>query len=131
MSTIRAASSPVSPSSALDLPAVQTHIVAIAATVDDIVRRTRSAAEDAEGGMENGSTAALHKHADPVLQVLEDCRVGLLEAGGEKDGVRGRVPGLAFRLARGTKVGFFLCLCSFCSWLLMRCAGACDARGSD
>ena len=48
--------------------------------------------------------AALDRHAAPVLQVLEECRAGLLDASEDRDGVKGRVPGLAFKIARATKV---------------------------
>jgi hypothetical protein len=76
----------------------------IATTVEDITNKVSD-------GMRALNNAALEKHADPVVRVLEECREGLLDVleeaesgrGGDED-VRRRVPGLAFKIARATKV---------------------------
>ncbi|KAL9071348.1 MAG: hypothetical protein Q9157_005490 [Trypethelium eluteriae] len=93
VSIIRAAS----PTATFDLATIQDHVADIATTVEDIVNRT----SDAMRAVEN--PAALEKHAAPVLRVLEECRAGLLDASEDGNGVRAKVPGLAFKIARGTK----------------------------
>ncbi|KAL9091089.1 MAG: hypothetical protein Q9165_005016 [Trypethelium subeluteriae] len=95
VSTIRAASA--SPTATLDLATIQDHVADIATTVEDIVNRS----SDAMRAVDN--PAALEKHAAPVLRVLEECRAGLLDASEDGNGVRAKVPGLAFKIARGTK----------------------------
>ncbi|KAI9659025.1 MAG: component of the polarisome [Bathelium mastoideum] len=104
VSTIRSVSNS---SSAIDLAPIQSHIASIANTVDDIVTATsdamRAPSFSTETSVSAATAATLEKHTGPILRVLEECRVGLLEAGEEREGIRGKVPGLAFKIARGTK----------------------------
>ncbi|KAI9707971.1 MAG: component of the polarisome [Bogoriella megaspora] len=93
--SIRSASS--SPSlSSIDLATIQDHVADISSTVEDIVHKTSDSMRELDNPV-------LDKFASPVIGVLEECRAGLLDASEERDGVRGRVPGLAFKIARATK----------------------------
>ena len=47
--------------------------------------------------------AALKKHTIPVVEVLEECRINLLEVD-VREGAREKVPPLAFKTARAMKV---------------------------
>ncbi|EOD48476.1 putative cell polarity protein [Neofusicoccum parvum UCRNP2] len=76
---------------------IQQHINDINRTVYDIGSKTREAVSNTRNG-------ALAKHATPVVDLLEDCREGLLSALDENEaGMREKIPPLAFKIARATK----------------------------
>lgn len=78
---------------------IQHHINDINRIVYDISFKTREA-------VSNTRNSALAKHATPVVDLLEDCREGLLSALQENEsGKREKIPPLAFKIARATKVG--------------------------
>ncbi|KAF2138304.1 uncharacterized protein K452DRAFT_301262 [Aplosporella prunicola CBS 121167] len=76
---------------------IERYVTEISRTVQDISYKTREA-------IENVHNPALTKHAAPAVEVLEECREGLLEAINlEEGGKRDRIPPLAFKIARATK----------------------------
>lgn len=76
---------------------IQHHINDINRIVYDISFKTREA-------VSNTRNSALAKHATPVVDLLEDCREGLLSALQENEsGKREKIPPLAFKIARATK----------------------------
>jgi len=70
---------------------IKAYVSQISQAVDDIRLRSNDAIDLARN-------EALNKHAPPVVSVLEDCRQGLQESRQDK------MPGFAFRIARGMKV---------------------------
>lgn len=80
---------------------IEHHINDINRTVYDIGIKTREA-------VNNTRNSALAKHATPVVDLLEDCRGALLSAlQDDEAGKREKIPPLAFKIARATKV----CIC--------------------
>lgn len=86
--------------------AIDQHINDINRTVYDIGFKTREA-------ITNTRNSSLSKHATLVVDLLEECREGLLSAQQEDDaGKREKIPPLAFKIARATKVcSQHQCLC--------------------
>ena len=80
--------------SAADEQRMNQHVSEISRVVNDIASRTNEAID----GVADTASAALVKHADPVVRVLEQCRKGLTAARRKED-----MPPLAFRVARATK----------------------------
>jgi len=74
---------------------IEAYVSQISQTVEDIRLRTNDA-------IDSTRNEALNKHAPPVVAVLEDCRRGLQESRQDK------MPGFAFRIARGMKVRSFI-----------------------
>lgn len=85
VSTVRSGSS--------DDATINQYIREISMCVEDIVEKTNSA-------VEGSGSAALKKHAPPVVRVLEGSRVEL----NQERNSRERLPPVAFRIARATKV---------------------------
>ncbi|EKG13193.1 Spa2-like protein [Macrophomina phaseolina MS6] len=76
---------------------IQQYINDINRIVYDISFKTREAVSNTRNG-------ALAKHSTPVVDLLEDCRGGLLSALQENEtGKREKIPPLAFKIARATK----------------------------
>jgi hypothetical protein len=82
--------------SAVDQQQISGFIQAISHSVQDTASRTYEAVRDL-------SNPALKKHAVPVIEALEDCRLQLLEVD-VSEGGRDRIPPLAFKTARAMKV---------------------------
>lgn len=96
MHTIRA--TPADAFTAEDERAVAEHVDSIDRTVQAIAARTNAAVETL-------GNAALKKHAPPVVEALQEFRVGLVEARREvRERGRAGMPPLAFKIARATKV---------------------------
>jgi hypothetical protein len=86
-------SNPVS--SAVDQQQISGFIQAISHSVQDTAAKTYEAVRDL-------SNPTLKKHAVPVVEALEDCRLQLLEVD-ITEGGRDRIPPLAFKTARAMK----------------------------
>jgi signal transduction histidine kinase len=81
---------------AADEQQISEYIQEISRTAQDTVSRTHTAVKDL-------SSAALEKHAVPVVGALEDCRQGLLAVDVRGEGQE-KIPPLAFKTARAMKV---------------------------
>ena len=75
---------------------ISNHIQDISASVQDTSMRTYDAVREL-------SSPTLKKHAVPVVEALEDCRLQLLGVN-IAEGGRERIPPLAFKTARAMKV---------------------------
>jgi arginine decarboxylase-like protein len=82
-------------SGAADDQAINEYIRDISATVEEITEKTNTAVSES-------GNSALKKHAPPVIKVLEKSRIELNQERNSKD----RLPPVAFRIARATKVWF-------------------------
>ncbi|KAF2090000.1 hypothetical protein K490DRAFT_35888 [Saccharata proteae CBS 121410] len=77
--------------------AIENYVNDISRIVGNIGHKTREAIESLDN-------AALVRHAGPVVEVLDDCREGLLQAVAEQESnKREKIPPLAFKVARATK----------------------------
>ncbi len=95
--TIRStpASAPLAPA---DEAAIADFVRNVSITVEDVCGTVRSVIEECADG-------ALAKHAGSLTAVLEDCRMGLVDASGDfSSGGREKIPPIAFKIARITKV---------------------------
>lgn len=89
-----------------NMPSVRTHIDSISTVVGKVLSSTENTISDPN------SNPALAGSIAPVLQTLSDCRNNLLNAGAEGDHINdpseirqvtGKLPPLAFQIARETK----------------------------
>lgn len=83
-----------------NVPLSEADQAAISDHINDISRTVQATAFKTNEATERLGDAALTKHARPVVNVLEECRQDLLEAGA----LRERIPPLAFKTARAMKV---------------------------
>lgn len=93
-----------------DIVSVQTHIDTISTVVGKVVSSTEAAIASPK------SSPALRERTGPIIQILTDCRQGLLNAGREGDRIdqtnpdpeqireiTNKLPPIAFQIARETK----------------------------